>query len=108
MQDFGDSFDEDESSNDYGYDSDSDLEDDGETAIGTLRGVLKRVPPPEVIIKKALRALTLQKGTLDRMVRSGSLCRLGSGAFQKPLFEEYTEHPHKGKVVKIPDMAFIT
>ena len=61
--------DEEESAEDYGYLSDSDLEDDDDM----------RAPP--VVVPPETREI---------------LC------------EEHEEHIEKGKIVKIPDMAFVT
>jgi hypothetical protein len=73
-----------------------------------LKGVWRKVTYPQGVMREALRAVTPKRGTLKRVFGADSLCRLGSGAFQSPTFEEYSEQPHKVKVVKIPDMAFIT
>jgi len=61
--------DEEESAEDYGYLSDSDLEDDDD------KGVPPAVVPPQE---------------------------------RKILCEEHEERIEKGKIVKIPDMAFVT
>ena len=61
--------DEEESAEDYGYLSDSDLEDDDDMGIPPVT-----VPPQE----------------------------------RKILCEEHEEHIEKGKIVKIPNMAFVT
>ncbi|KAF9645605.1 hypothetical protein BDM02DRAFT_490316 [Thelephora ganbajun] len=106
-QDLSGNFDDDESSNDYGYYSDSDLEDDGET-VDTLKGVLKMATQPKNTARDVLRTVTPQKGTLKRVLRTDSLRRLGGGTFHKPPREKYAERACKGKVVKVPDMAFIT
>ena len=107
-QDFGDTFDDGESSCDYGYCSDSDLEDDNETTADVLKGVLKRAVPPKDTMKEALRKVTPQQGTLKRVLRSGSLRSLRGGSLRRPPREKYSERSYNGKVIKIPDMAFIT
>ncbi|KAF9778324.1 hypothetical protein BJ322DRAFT_493540 [Thelephora terrestris] len=103
-QDFGDTFDDGEYSFDYGYCSDSDLEDDNETAADVLKGVLKRADT----VKEAFRKVTPQQGSLKRVLRSDSLRSLRSGTFRKPPRERYSERSYKGKVIRIPDVAFIT
>ena len=61
--------DEEESAEDYGYLSDSDLEDDEDEKVAPVA-----IP----------------------------------GEDQKILCEEHEEHVEKGKIVKIPDIAFVT
>jgi len=61
-------------------------------------------------MKDALRKVTPRKGTLKRVLRTDSLRRIGSVILpkQQPPHEKYSEQAYKGKVIKIPDMAFIT
>ena len=73
---FNEAIDEDESTEDYGYSSDSDLEDDEE-----------------------------EKDLAE--ARSGIQPRSPFGAGDVAA-EDYEERVEKGKVVKIPDIAFVT
>jgi hypothetical protein len=77
-KDFEDQIDEDEFAEDYGYLSDSDLEDDEEKVLPTAESGLRPFDP---------FATTGEDNVTP---------------------EDYKEHVEKGKVVKIPDMAFIT
>jgi hypothetical protein len=78
-----DVIDDDESAEDYGYISDSDLEDDED----------QRAPPFKHTTKTKVHPLN----------------SLGiPGEDRRILREEHEEHIEKGKVVKIPDMAFVT
>jgi hypothetical protein len=135
-QDFGDNVDDDEFAEEYGYHSDSDLEED-ETVVGALKGILrnaslskgdmkgvlkKAAPQKEEGTKGVLRRVSLQeggvkgvvekatprKGTLEGVLRTSSLRRLRSGIIRMPPHEKYAEQANKGKVAKVPDMAFIT
>jgi len=73
-----------------------------------LKGALRKATPPKDAVKDALRKVTPEKGTLRRALTTDSLRRLGGGSFRMPPQEKYSERAHRGKVVKIPDMAFIT
>ena len=135
-QEFGDNVDDDEFAEEYGYHSDSDLEED-ETVVGALKGILRKAslskgdmkgvlkkatPPKEEGTKGVSRKVSLQKGgvkgvvekatprkgTLEGVLRTSSLRRLRSGITRMPPHEKYAEQANKGKVVKVPDMAFIT
>ena len=78
-----DAIDDDESAEDYGYLSDSDLEDDGdEKVVASTRTDRPKVHPfgPFGV----------------------------AGEDRKIPCEEYEEHVGKGKVIKIPDVAFVT
>ena len=78
-KDFKEAIDEEESAEDYGYLSDSDLEDDEDG----------KVAPPK---QKARSSDPFAVPNEDNKI----LC------------EEHEERVKKGKVVKVPDMAFIT
>ena len=96
---------------DYGYNPDSDLEVDDETAVSALEKALRKAAPPiEDAVKDVLRKVTPRKGTLKRVLRTGSLRRIGSVIAPKPQppRERYSERAYKGKVIRVPDMAFIT
>ena len=71
--------DEEESAEDYGYLSDSDLEDDEDDKVAPPKSKA-RSPDPSVV----------------------------PGGDEKISCEEHEERVDKGKVVKIPDMAFVT
>jgi len=72
-----------ESGEDYGYLSDSDLEDDEDERVASFRNTNKpKVDPFD---------LFAIPGKDDRI-----------------LSEEHEEHVEKGKIVKLPDMAFVT
>ena len=75
--------DEEESAEDYGYLSDSDLEDDEDDRVTTFKS------------KSKVKANPVDSFA---MVSEDS----------KILPEEHKEHIEKGKVIKIPDMAFVT
>ena len=108
-QDFDEDLDNDETSSDYDYDSDSDLEDDRLTMAKVLKGVLNKVVPSKETVKDTLRRTIPQKDTLKKALRVDSICCLGGETPQEPpLHEEYSERLHKGKVVTIPDVAFVT
>jgi hypothetical protein len=78
-----DIIDDEESGEDYGYISDSDLEDDEDDKVASLQRKIKaKVHPFD-----PFRA---------------------PGVGRKVLCEEHEEHAEKGKVVKIPDVAFLT
>ncbi|KAF9650020.1 hypothetical protein BDM02DRAFT_3128017 [Thelephora ganbajun] len=81
-KDFKEATDEEESAEDYGYSSDSDLEDD-EDEKSTL---FKHATKPKV-------------HPFDPFATPGK---------DKIICEEHEEHMEKGKVVKIPDIAFVT
>jgi hypothetical protein len=81
-KDLKDSIDEGESGEDYGYWSDSDLEDDEDGRVTSLKHASKS--------KVQSTPLPVTPGE-DKIPR-----------------EDYEERVEKGKVVKIPDMAFIT
>ena len=75
--------DDEESAEDYGYLSDSDLEDDGDEKTASF----KRKSKP----------------------RADLFDPFGANGENKRIFcEEYEERVKKGKVVKIPDVAFVT
>ena len=74
--------DDEEPAEDYGYLSDSDLEDDEDENVASFKDASKPVHP---------------------YIPFGS-----PGEDKKIACEEYEEHVEKGKVVKIPDMAFVT
>ena len=76
-KDFKEAVDEEESTVDYGYLSDSDLEDDEDVTVPAE----SRVHPPVPI---------------------------GARAEGEVAPEDYEEGVKKGKVVKIPDVAFVT
>ena len=67
--------DEEELAEDYGYSSDSDLEDDVDRGVTLVTPVAPVAVPSEE---------------------------------KKILYEEHKERIEKGKIVKIPDMAFVT
>ena len=67
---------------DYGYLSDSDLEDDED----------ERAPPSNCVSKSGVRPF-------DSFATPGE---------EKVGCEVHVEHTEEGKVVKIPDMAFVT
>jgi len=75
--------DDEETAEDYGYVSDSDLEDDEDEKFTPF----KRTRKPGAHLFDPFGATSEVKRTL---------------------YEEYEEHAEKGKVVKIPDMAFVT
>ncbi|KAF9643633.1 hypothetical protein BDM02DRAFT_1403367 [Thelephora ganbajun] len=81
-KDFEEAIDEEESAEDYGYSSDSDLEDDEDEKT------------------------TLPKHTAESKVHPFGL--FTTPGEDKIVCEEYEEHVEKGKVIKIPDMAFVT
>ena len=103
LKDFDEVLDDEESSSDYDYDSDSDLED--QTAVDTLKSVLKRVVCP---VKETPREIASHGSSLERVLRAYSLFRPIRGMPYGPSYEKYLERPCKGKVVKIPDTAFVT
>ena len=72
-----------ESAEDYGYLSDSDLEDDEDEKVASFRCTGRPKVHP-----------------FDPFGTSGEDRRIPH--------EEHEEHVEKGKVVKIPDMAFVT
>ena len=82
-KDFNEAIDEEESAGDYEYLSDSDLEDDEDENPPSIKHTNKSedVRPPDP---------------------------LATSAEKKIAWEEYKEHVEKGKVVKIPDIAFVT
>jgi hypothetical protein len=80
-KDFKEEVDENECANDYGYLSDSDLEDDEDE-----RPSFKHINKPEI-------------ASFDPFPTPGE---------DKVMCEKNEEHVGKGKVVKIPDMAFVT
>jgi hypothetical protein len=75
--------DEEESAEDYGYLSDSDLEDDEDE-----------------------KAASPKQKTRSRTHALGPFAGLGQE--ETVICEEHEEHAENGKVVKIPDMAFVT
>ena len=75
--------DDEEFGEDYGYLSDSDLEDDEDERVASFKNTSKPKACP--------------------YVPHG-----GYGKGKWIICEEYEEHAEKGKVVKIPDMAFVT
>ena len=80
-KDFKEAVDEDDSANDYGYLSDSDLEDEEDE-----KPSLKYINKPKI-------------NSFDPFPNPGE---------DKIICEKTEEHVGKGKVVKIPDMAFVT
>lgn len=78
-REFAETIDEEEFTGDYGYLSDSDLED----------SEVWNVPPPEATAKSKVRLFDMS--SKDRIVCEGHVEQVG-----------------KGKVVKIPDIAFVT
>ena len=81
-KDFKEAIDEEESAEDYGYLSDSDLED-------------SEYEKPSSSFKNASK---------PRVHPFGSFPAQG----EKTAYEKTEEHVGKGKVVKIPDVAFVT
>ena len=82
-KDFQEVIDEEEIGEDYGYLSDSDLEDDDDE---------KSTSPEKPTESKSIRAHTFNPTPVT----------------QKTSCEEQEECIEKGKVVKIPDIAFVT
>ena len=82
-KDFKEAIDEEETTEDYGYLSDSDLEDDEDERTTSF------------------------KHSSESAVLNFSLVPVVSGVGKIPC-EEQEEHIEKGKVVKIPDNAFVT
>ena len=72
-----------ESAEDYGYLSDSDLEDDEDEKVASFKNTSKPM--------------------VDPFIPFGV-----PGEDERTLCEEYEERVDKGKVVKIPDIAFLT
>jgi len=72
-----------ESPEDYGYLSDSDLEDDEDEKVASFKNTSEPRVNPFIFG-----------------------CVPGKG--ERTPREEYEEHVEKGKVIKIPDMAFVT
>jgi len=83
LKHFKEPIDDEESAEDYGYLSDSDLEDDEDEKVASFKGPSKSKVQP-----------------LDPFGIPGEDRRI--------LYEEHDECVEKGKVVKIPDMAFVT
>ena len=82
-KDFKEAIDEEEFAEDYGYLSDSDLEDDEEEDVALSKHTTKSQVHP-----------------FDPFVIPGEDTKI--------VYEEHEECVDKGKVVKIPDMAFVT
>jgi len=82
-KDFKEEIDEDDSAEDYGYLSDSDLEDDEDEKVASSKHTRK----PKVYPFDPFGA---------------------SGEARKITCDEHEECAAKGKVAKIPDMAFVT
>lgn len=82
FKDLRDPVDEEEFAEDYGYLSDSDLEDDED----------EKASPPKHTAKSEVHPF-------DPFVGPGE---------EKIGYEGHVEHTEEGKVVKIPDMAFMT
>jgi len=82
-KDFEEPIDDEESAEGYGYLSDSDLEDDEDGGVALFKGAIKSKFQP-----------------LDPFGIPGE--------DRSILREEHDERVEKGKVVKIPDMAFVT
>ena len=82
-KDFKEPIDDEESGEDYGYLSDSDLEDDEDEKIA------------------------LFKPTIKSKVQLFDPFGV-PGEDKKTLHEEHDDYAEKGKVIKIPDMAFVT
>ena len=76
----GDVIDHDEYAKDYGYSSDSDLEDDG------------------------VASLKQKSKSKDHLFESRGI----PGGGRRIPCEEHDEHSGRGKVLKIPDVAFVT
>lgn len=81
-KDLRDPIDEEEFSEDYGYVSDSDLEDDEDETASSLKHAPKSETPP-----------------FDPLSTPGE---------EKIGCEGHLEHIAKGKVVKVPDISFVT
>ena len=82
-KDFKETIDEEEYAEDYGYVSDSDLEDDEDEKVASFNHTAKsKVHPSDPFVIP--------------------------GEDEKIICEEHEECIDKGKVVKIPDMAFVT
>ena len=87
-KDFSEPIDEDEQAENYGYYSDSDLEDDDD-AVNAAGKVSKKTNPP----------------------KSNSLDPFRLPAHDKkpaPVYGEWSESPGKGPIIKIHDIALIT
>ena len=80
-RDFTGPVDEEESTEDYGYFSDSDFEDDEDEVVSSFNDTSE-----------------------SNASQHGPLTVLGDG----DRCEDQEEHPEKGKVLKIPDVAFVT
>ena len=80
-KDFKEALDWEEPATDYGYFSDSDLEDDDDE-----KAAFKHINKPKI-------------HSLDPFPVPGE---------DRVVYEKNEEHAGKGKVVKIPDMAFVT
>ena len=83
LKDFKEPIDDEESAEDYGYLSDSDLEDDEDEKVALSNGASK--PKVQLIDPFGI-----------------------PGEDRRILWEEHDERVEKGKVVKIPDVAFVT
>ena len=87
LKDFSEPIDENEHAENYGYHSDSDLEDD-EDAVNTGKPMKKAAPP--------------MKHTPDPLLFPAN------DKTPAPTYGEWKEPPGKGVVIKIHDVAFIT
>ena len=84
---FGEVIDEEDFAEDYGYSSDSDLEDEGDRS-------------------RVLQRTVTDGATLSEVQDPPDSPAISSG--DKTVCEEYEERVERGKVVKIPDVAFVT
>ena len=88
-RDFIEALDNNETAEDYGYYSDSDLEDDSDNIVPSAKGPLRTAAP-------------LKDHPLDHPSSSAK--------DRKPphTYGDYGERPQQGKVIKVQDVAFIT
>ena len=84
---FGEVIDEEDFAEDYGYSSDSDLEDEGDQL-------------------RALQHTLAEDATQSEVQDSSDSPAISSG--DKTVCEDHEERVEQGKVVRIPDVAFVT
>ena len=84
---FGGEIDEEDFAEDYGYSSDSDLEDEGDQL-------------------RALQRTPSEDATQSEVQDPSDSLAISSG--DKTVYEDHGERVERGKVVKIPDVAFVT